>query len=139
MERAIKALRRSVILAASPPSMRENAPAANDTVVYTGSDNHSNQAAVRWLLTDVWAGVLAERPHAVLRLVGLVCQPLQQTPLTSVPNVEWVGFVDRPADELEWRGRAAVPSCRSAAPRPAPSADRSAAPPRRRPAARLRW
>lgn len=71
-----------------------------DTVVYVGSDNHSNHAAVSWLLTDVWPHVLAARPHATLRVVGLVCGPLRNTPLAATPHVEWVGFVERPAAEL---------------------------------------
>jgi glycosyltransferase involved in cell wall biosynthesis len=73
---------------------------AADTVVYTGSDNPSNQAAVSWLLTEVWPRVLAARPHARLRLVGLICDAIRRTPLTATPNVDLVGFVDRPMDEV---------------------------------------
>jgi glycosyltransferase involved in cell wall biosynthesis len=73
---------------------------APGTVVYTGSDNHSNQAAMAWLLTEVWPKVLAARPDATLRVVGLICGPLQQTPLGSTPGVDWRGLVDDPSVEL---------------------------------------
>jgi glycosyltransferase involved in cell wall biosynthesis len=70
------------------------------TIAYTGSDNPSNQAAVSWLLTEVWPRVLAVRPHARLRLVGLICDAIRRTSLTATPNVDLVGFVDRPMDEV---------------------------------------
>jgi glycosyltransferase involved in cell wall biosynthesis len=73
---------------------------ASDSLVYIGSDNHSNQAAVRWLLEDVWPRVLIARPQVTLRIVGPICEPMQRTPLRSTPRVEWAGFVDRPSDEL---------------------------------------
>lgn len=79
------------------PQQRHPEP---DTIVYTGSDNHSNRAAVTWLLTEVWPHVLAERPAATLRLVGLVCDALRPTPLGATPNVEWTGLVDNPFAEL---------------------------------------
>ncbi len=81
------------------PALDLGAP-ASDSLVYIGSDNHSNQAAVRWLLEDVWPRVLAVKPQARLRIAGPICEPMQRTPLRSTPNVEWAGFVDRPADEL---------------------------------------
>jgi FkbM family methyltransferase len=72
----------------------------SDTVVYTGSDNASNQAAIAWLLGEVWPLVASVRPHSKLRLVGHICNVIQKTPLVAAPNVELVGYVDRPIDEL---------------------------------------
>jgi len=71
-----------------------------DHVVYTASDNPSNRQAVTWLLEDVWPKVLTARPHSRLRIVGLICDALRDTPLGKKKHVTLAGFVDRPADEL---------------------------------------
>jgi succinoglycan biosynthesis protein ExoO len=68
--------------------------------VYIGSDNAANRHAVTWLLAHVWPRVVATRPRARLRLVGLICETLRATPLASAPGLELAGFVDAPGDEL---------------------------------------
>jgi glycosyltransferase involved in cell wall biosynthesis len=80
-----------------------------DTVVYAGSDNPSNQAALRWLLADVWPRVVAARPSARLRLVGLIGEALRGTPEVARPGVEVVGFVPDAVAELAGAGVVVAP------------------------------
>jgi hypothetical protein len=73
---------------------------AGQDVVYTGSDNGSNLAAVSWLLSDVWPRVVAARPALRLRLVGLIADAIRKTPLAATANVDLVGFVEDAAAEV---------------------------------------
>jgi Glycosyl transferases group 1 len=82
----------------------------NETVVvYTASDNASNQHALKWLLTDVWPRVCLARPDANLRVVGLVCDIVRSTPLAYAPNVDLVGFVADLGSELAHAGICVAP------------------------------
>lgn len=81
-------------------NVQHPAASAGHDVVYTGSDNGSNLAAVSWLLSDVWPKVVAARPAVRLRLVGLIADAIRKTPLAATPNVDLVGFVEDPAAEV---------------------------------------
>jgi glycosyltransferase involved in cell wall biosynthesis len=75
--------------------------AHGDHLVYTASDNPSNQQALTWLLREVWPHVLAERPAARLRITGLICDVIAGTPLAETTNIELAGFVPAPVEELQ--------------------------------------
>lgn len=81
---------------ALPPMVAATEP----IVVYAGSDNPTNQQSVSWLLSDVWPSVVASRPDARLRLVGLICDAVSKTGLATTPNVDLAGFVADPLSEL---------------------------------------
>jgi glycosyltransferase involved in cell wall biosynthesis len=69
-------------------------------IVYTGSDNPSNRAAITWFLQEVWPKVLAVRPKAKLKILGLICYPIADTPLAQSKNVTLGGFVENVEAEL---------------------------------------
>ncbi len=95
-------MRPSQILMTVPHAMRLVGleESRGERVLYMGSDNPSNQQAVTWLLRDVWPRVRAAKPSATLRLAGLICKPISQTPFADTPGLEIAGFVEDAQREL---------------------------------------
>lgn len=58
------------------------------TLLIIGSDNDVNVHGVNWFLREVWPAVRAQRPDAMLRLVGRICDKVPPT-----TGVEMLGVV----------------------------------------------
>lgn len=81
---------------------------ADDTAIYAGSDNLSNQAAVRWLIEEVWPRVRRARPAARLSLAGLICRSVPEV-LRTVAGIDILGFRDDLAADVEATGVVVAP------------------------------
>jgi Glycosyl transferases group 1 len=90
------------------PCATTPAPGSDDVALYAASDNQSNVASVTWLLEHVWPRVRAQRPHARLRMAGLICAALP-THLRDTPGLELLGFCDDLSGELSRCGVLVAP------------------------------
>ena len=57
-----------------------------------------NVHGVDWFLREVWPGVLASRPQAILRIYGSSLPPAQRTRWSSNRQVEVIGYVENVDD-----------------------------------------
>jgi polysaccharide biosynthesis protein PslH len=89
---------------------RQQSPAlAEEGCVFVGAlDYKPNIDAVTWFCKEIWPGVTAGHPKALLRLVGR--QPVPEVlRLSEVPGVEVVGQVPDVRPHLSWAAVAVAP------------------------------
>jgi glycosyltransferase involved in cell wall biosynthesis len=73
-----------------------------------------NDEAVQWVLAHVWPEVVAARPQARLRLVGMGASDALREHAAVDPSVEIVGYVDDLAEEYRHATVVLVPVMRGA-------------------------
>lgn len=76
---------------------RSYAPADPPRLGFIGTMEYApNRDAISWFVREVWPIIRDKNPVVTLRLVG----SLPGVPPITAPGVEWLGFVDNPADEI---------------------------------------
>lgn len=84
-------------------------PGRDDRVLYVGSDNSGNTAAVDWFLTAVWPSIRHECTRAEFHVAGLVCRRLSNHPMVGRDGVCLHGLAEDVAPLLADAGVVVAP------------------------------